>query len=242
MNNKQIKRHDEEQELVAAALDAKKRKKRLIKILIYAGVALVVLLILYFVLKRCSGGGERPSYSYDPLSEDNGEGFVSQDVDFDIFTDEEYADKDKGVNFFADNVGEYFTVEDREYASYQAQLFIDYFDAAIRGDGKTLNTLFTKEYFENDGRPIKKYPDRFPMQKIYAIKVEKTGVGKTENTVEGTIIYEYYKVSFLIKDNNGAFRPDLPEPEGGSIPLIYDVLTLKGVSKINRITRITYTK
>ena len=72
------------------------------------------------------------------------------------------------------------------------------------------------------------------MQKIYAIKVEKTGVGKTENTVEGTMIYEYYKVSFLLKDNNGAFRPDLPEPDG-SMPLIFDVMTLKGVSRINRI-------
>ena len=241
MNSKEIKQHDAEQEQIARALDAKKRKKRLIRLAVTVGAALVVLVALYLILRRC-GSGERPSYSYDPLSEDNGEGFVSQSVDFDIFTDEEYADKDLGVNFYADNVGEYFTVDDLEYTSYQARLFVEYFDAAIRGDGKKLNTLFTDEYFENDGRPIKKYPDRFPMQKIYAIKVEKTGVGKTENTVEGTMIYEYYKVSFLIKDNNGAFRPDLPEPDGGSIPLIFDVITLKGVSKINRITRITYTK
>jgi hypothetical protein len=208
MNSKEIKQHDAEQEQIARALDAKKRKKRLIRLAVTVGAALVVLVALYLILRRC-GSGERPSYSYDPLSEDNGEGFVSQSVDFDIFTDEEYADKDLGVNFYADNVGEYFTVDDLEYASYQARLFVEYFDAAIRGDGKKLNTLFTDEYFENDGRPIKKYPDRFPMQKIYAIKVEKTGVGKTENTVEGTMIYEYYKVSFLLKDNNGAFRPDL---------------------------------
>ena len=64
---------------------------------------------------------------------------------------------------------------------------------------------------------------------------------KTENTVEGTMIYEYYRVSFIIKDNNGAFRPDLPEAEE-SIPLIFDVITLKGVSRINRISQIVYNK
>ena len=36
--------------------------------------------------------------------------------------------------------------------------------------------------------------------------------------------------------------PDLPEPDGGSIPLIFDVMTLKGVSRINRITLINYVK
>ena len=174
-------------------------------------------------------------------SEDNGEGFVDQPLDFDIFTDEEYADKDKGVYFYSDNVGFYYTTEDREDAPYQARLFIDYFDAAIRGDGKKLNTLFTDDYFKNNGRPIKKYPDRFPMQKIYAAKVERIGTTTTENTIEGTMIYEYYKVSFLLKDNNGAFRPDLPEPDGGMIPLIFDVITLKGESRINRISMINYT-
>ena len=242
MNNKLIKEHDAEQEQIARALDAKKRKKLLIKIAVWVGVALVLVTILYFVLRSCSGEGETRSYSYDPLSEDNGEGFVDQPLDFDIFTDEEYADKDKGVYFYSDNVGYYYTTEDREDAPYQARLFIDYFDAAIRGDGKTLNTLFTDDYFKNNGRPIKKYPDRFPMQKIYAAKVERIGASTTENTLEGTMIYEYYRVSFLLKDNNGAFRPDLPEPDGGTIPLIFDVMTVKGVSKINRISQIVYTK
>lgn len=80
------------------------------------------------------------------------------------------------------------------------------------------------------------------MQKIYSAKVERVGTSTTTNTVEGTVIYEYYKVSFLLKDNNGAFRPDLPEPDGGSIPLVFDVMTLKGVSKINRITQIVYNR
>ena len=240
-NNEEIKRRDAEQEAVVRALDAKKRKKILIRSVIAVGVALALLFAVFLILKNCSGEGEKQFYSYDPLSEDHGIGFYEQDVDFDIFTDGEYADKDIGVNFYSDHVGQYFSVDDRDDATYQAQLFIDYFDAAIHGDGKKLNTLFTDEYFENYGKPIKKYPDRFPMQKIYRINVEKVGVSKTENTVEGTMIYEYYKVSFIIKDNNGAFRPDLPVDES-SIPLIYDVITLKGVSKINRITQIVYNR
>ena len=55
------------------------------------------------------------------------------------------------------------------------------------------------------------------------------------------MIYEQYRVSFIIKDNNGKFRPDLPEEES-SIPLIYDVITVQGESKINRISEIVYNK
>ncbi len=237
----EIKKDNAEQEALVRALDAKKRKKRLIKVMIGAGVALAVVFALFLILKNCSNSGDKPSYSYDPLAGDYGIGFYEQDPDFDIFTDAEYAEKDLGVWFNSDNVEEYFTIDDLSDATFQAQMFVRYFDAAIHGDGKTLNTLFTDDYFKNSGTPIKKYPDKFPMQKIYRIKVEKVGLTKTENTVEGTMIYEYYKVSFLIKDNNGRFRPDLPMDES-SIPLIYDVITLKGVSKINRISEIVYNK
>lgn len=240
-NNDEIRRRDAEQEALVRALDAKKRKRILIKIFIWTGVALILLFALWMILKNCSGKGEQPSYSFDPLSQDYGTGFYEQDIDFDIFTDEVYADKDIGVRFYADNVEEYFLPEDRDDATYQAKLFIDYFNAAIHGDGKTLNTLFTDDYFINAGKPIKKYPDKFPMQKIYGIRVEKVGSSRTENTVSGTMIYEQYRVSFIIKDNNGRFRPDLPEEES-SIPLIYDVITIQGESKINRISEIVRNK
>ena len=240
-NNDEIKRRDAEQEAIVRALDAKKRKKILIKVIVWVCVALALLTVLWLVLKNCSGKGEQKSYSFDPLSQDYGAGFYEQALDFDIFTDEIYADKDIGVRFYADNVEEYFLPEDRDGATNQQKLFIDYFNAAIHGDGKTLNTLFTNEYFENAGRPIKRYPDKFQMQKIYAIRVEKTGASKTEGTMEGTMIYEQYRVSFIIKDNNGKFRPDLPEEES-SIPLIYDVITVQGESKINRISEIVYNK
>lgn len=241
MNNKEIQKRDAEQEAIVRALDAKKRKRILIKTIVWICVALVLLTVLWLVLKNCSGSGEQPSYSFDPLSQDYGGGFYEQELDYDIFEDEIYADKDIGVRFYADNVEEYFLPENRGEATYQQKLFIDYFDTAIHGDGKTLNTLFTDEYFENNGTPIKKYPDRFPMQKIYRIEVSKTGASRTENTIEGTVIYEQYRVSFIIKDNNGKFRPDLPEEES-SIPLIYDVITVQGQSKINRISEIVYNK
>lgn len=242
MNNREIQRRDAEQEALVRALDAKKRKRILIKVIVWVCIALVLLVVIWLLLKNCSGKGEQPSYSFDPLSGDYGSGFYEQELDFDIFTDEIYADKDIGVRFYADNVEEYFLPEDRGDASSQAKLFIDYFNAVIHGDGKTLNTLFTSEYFDNYGKPIKKYPDKFPMQKIYGIRVEKTGASKTEDSADGTVAYDQYWVYFLIKDNNGAFRPDLPEPEGGGIPLIYDVITVQGESKINRISEIVYNK
>jgi hypothetical protein len=36
-------------------------------------------------------------------------------------------------------------------------------------------------------------------------------------------------------DNNGAFRPDLPDPSDGTIPVFFEILTEVGISKINQI-------
>ena len=237
-NNEDRQRFEAEQKATARALDAKKRKKILAKACLCVLGALIVLVILWLILRNCSvsTSEEEESYSFNPLAIDYGDGFTQQELDYDIFEDEEYVDKDRGVWFGDSYVSQYYLTENRDKASYQAKLFIDYFDAAVHGDGKKLNTLFTDEYFENKDNPIKKYPDRFPMQKIYDIHVEQLGTSKTENTLEGIMVYEQYKVYFLIMDNNGAFRPDLPVDKS-YIPLIYDVITINGESKINRISQ-----
>ena len=83
MNNREIQRRDAEQEAIVRALDAKKRKRILIKVVVWVAVALVLLFALWMILKNCSGSGENPSYSYDPLAEDHGIGFYEQSLDFD---------------------------------------------------------------------------------------------------------------------------------------------------------------
>lgn len=243
-NNDEMKKREEaDQKAKARALVAEKRKKILIKAVIWVGAALALLFALWMILKNCVGStSEQPSNSYDPFSLDNGKTFYDQSLDYDVFSDEVYADKDKGIWFKADSIEEYLLPEDRDDASPQARLFLDYFDAAIHGDGKTLNTLFTDEYFANGGNPISRYPDRFLMQKIYSINVEKWGASNIEDTDDGAVVYDQFKVRFLIMDNNGAFRPDLADDEKSYIDLIYDLITVKGESKINRISQIVYNK
>ena len=242
-NDEMKKREEAEREATARALDAAKRKRILKKVVIWAGTALALLFALWLILRNCAGGtGEQPSKSYDPFSLDNGKTFYEQSLDYDVFSDEVYADKDKGVWFISDSIEEYLLPEDRDGASPQARLFLDYFDAAIHGDGKTLNTLFTNEYFANGGNPIERYPDRFLMQKIYSIYVTKWGVTEIEETDDGAVIYDQFKVRFLIMDNNGAFRPDLADDEKSYIDLIFSVITSSGESKINRISQIVYNK
>lgn len=224
------------------AEDAKKiRKRRLIKFIIIVLSVLAVLLVITLVLKRCMSDDKpyEPVYSYDLSDYDISIGYYKQEIDYDIFEDENFASYDRGIMFYRDAaIGEYYTDEDRAGANPVAEMFIDYFKAATNGDGKTLNSFFTEDYFNNYGKPIAEYPDRFPMQKIYRIEVIRTGDAVTETDENGEIkLTEYYKVSFLIKDNNGHFRPDLPEPDGSgsTIPLFYEVITQNGVSLINRI-------
>ena len=90
-------------------------------------------------------------------------------------------------------------------------------------------------YFDNLGSPIEKYDDSFYQQKIYNINVILHSGPTVIPSVSGNITREIFQVSYYIKDNNGAFRPDLPDPEDGTIPLFFEILTGSDGAKINQI-------
>lgn len=237
----EIKKDDIAQEQMLEAEKLKKRKKNIIKAVVILCAAAAVMLIASAILQKINENKENEKkYSYDPLSGDYGEGFYPPEDD--IMKDPEYAEKDRIIKYTYQGVGTEYSLDGEDDLTAQAKLFVDYFNAAIGGDGVTLNTLFTDEYFKNAGKEIKPYEDRFAMQKIYSITVSSVGYSYTENTIEGVLTHDRFKVSFLLKDNNGQFRPDLPEPDGGTIPVVFEVLTLKGVSKINHIYKYQYLK
>ncbi len=210
-------------------MDKTKRKKRLLTVAGCVLALLAVLALLVSVLQRCSDESVTV-YSYDPF--DHKSEFGYSEPEDDILADPEYAEKNRYM--------EVYDEESLNDASPSVKLLGKYFESAIKGDGKTLNSLFTDAYFENYGKTIEKYPDSFAAQKIYKIKVRLVdGPYKNENGASVTQI-ERFEVSFLLKDNNGQFRPDLPEPDDGTVPLVYEVITTDGVSLINAIVEYSY--
>lgn len=225
-----------EEEAVDYAAKRAKTKKRIIKAVIWAAVILALILLIAFALERCSNSLTTDSgKSFDPLAEglNYGEFFYS-DIEHDIFKDDNYKDCNREIFIETNGVGSYYSEANISGAPSQAKLFYTYFTSAINGDGAELNKLFTSDYFYNLGQTIKPYPDKFPMQKIYGINVELCRAGST-NTTDGVLFIDIYKVSFYLLENNGAFRPDIPEPENGTAPLYFEILTLNNESQINRI-------
>lgn len=235
----EMKNDDLRQERILEAEKLKKRRKAIIRIIVILCAAVIVMLIVSAVLQKISENkNNEKKYSYDPLSGDYGQGFFAPEDD--IMKDGAYLDKNRSISYTYQGVGTVYELDEEGTVPAQARLFIDYFNAAINGDGRTLNSLFTEEYFKNAGREIEPYNDSFPMQKIYAIEVSSVGYSASENTLEGVMTRDKFKVSFLLKDNNGKFRPDLPEPDEGIVPVVFEVLTVKGVSKINHVYELKY--
>lgn len=216
----------------------KRRKKRMVKAFLWIGGAALFLVLLSLGLQKCSDDlqDDRLIYSYDPLSEDWGDAFFQRDIDHDIFEDENFKDISIRMEYKKGGISDSVDIYKKDLPEPQMRLFCEYFKAAVAGDGKALNGLFTEDYFENNGRGIERYPDKFRMQKIYNISVSHVSTIASEGTLSGTYTVERYVVEFYLLENTGDFRPDLPEPdEYTTIPLLFEVITVDETSVINRI-------
>lgn len=235
---KEYKMRALEEEAEEYSRSAVRRKKRMIRVFVWIIASVALLALLSVGLKHCAGSlaDGRLIYSYDPLSEDHGSVFFDRDIEHNIFNDDNYKDQVLRLEFNKNGVSDSIDIFDPHTSDPQSLMFCDYFKAAINGDGKTLNTLFTADYFENNGRPIKLYADKFRMQKIYGMNVTHVQTVTSVGTLEGTYTVERYSVEFYLLENTGDFRPDLPEPEDHTtIPLVFEVITVDDLSYINRI-------
>lgn len=208
-----------------------KRKKRLLRIATVFVALLCILVIGLSVLERCTKADDEISYSYDPFAYASKIGY--SEAEDNISADEEYMSKNR--NLFVEYEGEITEYDETalKSASSSVKLLGDYFKYATNGDGASLNALFTDAYFENNGKAINKFTDTFAKQKIYDIKALLVDGPYIQTDKGGTIRIERFEVSFMIKDNNGQFRPDLDEKT--SIPLVFEVLTQNYESHINAI-------
>ncbi len=215
-------------------------KKRIsIKAVISVIVAVCLITVIISVFRQCfdpSNTQKDPTvHSYDPFMYKSDVGYYTPEDGENIFDDEEYMDKNRYLTVDYQGTTMTYTENEIDSAPLSVQMFFDYFRAAINGDGASLNTFFTDYYFNNLGAPIAKYEDTFYQQKIYNIKISLISGPTSIAQTSGIITREIFEVSYYIMDNNGAFRPDLPDPADGTIPVFFEVLTEDSVSKINQI-------
>jgi hypothetical protein len=215
------------------------KKRNIKKIIIYCIIAVCLLTVIISVLRQCfdpSNVQKDPTVqSYDPFLYKSDVGYYTPEEGENIFDDKEYMEKNRYLAVEYQGTTMTYTENEIDTAPMSVQMLFDYFQAAINGDGAALNTFFTDYYFNNFGTPIAKYEDSFYQQKIYNIKVSLISGPTAITNKSGVITREIFEVSYYIMDNNGAFRPDLPDPSEGTIPVFFEILTEDGISKINQI-------
>lgn len=214
--------------------DKKKDKAVLLKIIKIVFAVLAVLLVVAAVFgfvsdKLNQTRKERVIESEDDYLSGSFRNYYEEDYDADIFSEEEYMSLTRDIMFSTSSGHEYSLSDvEKELLSYGQRFFEEYFYILTHGEYEKYPLLFTKEYRDNPVGFEKYVERRFPMQRIYDIKV-KTVAETTdlngEYTYNGEICaYGFYEVSFKILRNDGAFRRDLPE--NGERPVIYELVTL----------------
>ncbi len=136
--------------------------------------------------------------------------FYEPDYEFDIMEDPAYLALDREVRFRNPETGITVSVDHDsmdEVPNIQRKavgLLLNFIDYAIEGKSEALNSLFSDEYIEADG----KLKMDFTMQQLYNISIEY--VQTTSEVVEGnTYVSHDYWLEYMIRKNNGTFRNDM---------------------------------
>jgi hypothetical protein len=98
------------------------------------------------------------------------------------------------------------TLVDSDYTAYgePVEMFAGYIDALMHGDAEAINDYYADSYFETH-----ELLKAITMQKIYNIKIEYISKNDVVDPANGTITHYFYKLSYMIMENDGTFRNDL---------------------------------
>ena len=220
---------DTQKKTTAAGNNAK--KKKIITVLVILVIAIPVMYLLSTLLDR-DWNEIIHSASVNEIERNNNIKFAPVDYEENIFEDEEYLDKNRYLSYTDGAVSRLIT-DDYSLYGVCVEFFGVYFNTVINGQSDILDTLYTDEYIKEHGTH-----EEFTPQKLYNMSIEKL----SENVIEqgkhkGTKQY-IYRVSYMIKDNNGTFRDDMESD--AAVPLIFELLDSGSGPKINSITRYTY--
>lgn len=126
------------------------------------------------------------------------------DWDSNIFENREYLDKNRYLTYVEGGMA--ITLVDGDYIAYgePVEMFAGYIDALTHGDAEAVNSYYSDSYFEKN-QPFEK----ITMQKLYNIKVEYISNNDKTDPVYGNVTHYFYKLTYMIMENDGTFRSDL---------------------------------
>lgn len=138
------------------------------------------------------GKGEHRISLYDP------------DWESDIFKNPAYLDKNRYITYV--DGGMALTLVDGDYSAYgePVELLAGYVDALMHGDSDAANAYFADSYFDTHERLGK-----ITMQKLYNIQIEYITQSDIPDGNSGTLTRYYYKLTYMIMENDGTFRNDV---------------------------------
>lgn len=173
-------------------------RQKLLRIALAVAGALLALLLLtgaLWLVSSLLSGRSVQEYSGS---------FYEADYDRNILEDPAYQRLDRSVRYLEYDSGEPLTEENYRTLGVASAFFYEYFDAVIRGDCDTYRSFLTPYY-------IKEFdpPERFTMQMLYDIEVNRTQRPSTAEFQGRTVTVHYFSVKYKIFENNGTFRKDV---------------------------------
>lgn len=209
------------------------KKRRIVTALILCGALAALLLLLNAIpFDRAAEaiGGLFSTETTEVIR------LAEPDYDADIFKDEEYIAKYRVISYTEGALTVELDGEDAlALVGTPARLFVDYFDAIIRGDSETLNGFFTDDFWHLDD--AHRYSD-MTMQRVYDIKVVLLeSVDLADEGREGVTRYAFC-VSYRIMKSDGTFRRDLPSDTARA--QVYELLEDQNGILINSIGSLSY--
>ncbi len=199
--------------------------KRTVKISLTITIAILFLIIaLFLCLKFFSGNvlkDKQVQFS-----------FYEPDYKTDILSDPEYLSLNRIVSYKNGPVMTTVLPQDYEKTDKILSFLASYLDAAIKGDYSNYSDFFTEEYISENG-----IPEKFTMQRIYNITVEK--LNEAGQNANGQTSNQFvYSLSYMIARNDGTFRSDM---ESDALKPQYLVIKeISGEFYIDKILTNTY--
>ena len=148
--------------------------------------------------------------------------FAEPNYNENIFDDAVYMTLDREIYYTSGQMRT--SITENNYASQlpAAQFMYDIILYIINGDYENYNKIFTDFYIKQAGDALR---ETFTMQKLYNIDIEILLTWDDVPEAGKRVIYSDFKVSYMIKNNNGTFRNDIP-PEEARVPVVYRVMTI----------------
>ena len=133
--------------------------------------------------------------------------FYPPNYEENIFENAEYLEKNRYIKYTDGPVS--VLIIDNDFTEYGRafELIAQYINAIIHGDAETYASFFS----ENLKKTIE-LPEKFTMQKLYDIEIEKLSVTEGEDE-RGEYRRHIYRISYMIMRNDGTFRSDLGSDE-----------------------------